>query len=348
MTIQPPLRHNRGFTLVEVLVSMLIGLLGILVMFQVLSLWESLKRTTAAGSDAQVAGTVAMYSLERDLREVGMGFGMGVDGGAVPSWNRTIASNAGGVATFPLVPVQIVQGASDTPDQITALYGNSSLFVSTQKFKAATTTSKVIDGSYGGFKVDDWVGACLETGGNCDFRKVTSVATVGQVDHATGSIATGTGFVYNLGPLPQRNVWSVQSGKLYRQNTIFPSTAGALGELVEVADNIIDLQAEYGIDANEDGKIGTADWTVTAPASAADWAKVIAIRVALLSRSQQFEKVDVTTTAPFWAGDAAGHSFAMVDIPTASGDVARWQRYRYRVYEQVIPLRNMVWGGNFK
>jgi type IV pilus assembly protein PilW len=135
---------------------------------------------------------------------------------------------------------------------------------------------------------------------------------------------------------------------LYRQNTVFPSTAGALGELVEVADNVIDLQAEYGIDVNEDGKIEAADWTVTAPASAADWAKVIAIRVALLSRSQQFEKVDVTTTAPFWAGDAIGHSFVMVDIPLASGDVARWQRYRYRVYEQVIPLRNMVWGGNFK
>ena len=26
---------------------------------------------------------------------------------------------------------------------------------------------------------------------------------------------------------------------------------------------------------------------------------------------------------------------------------ANWKRYRYRVYEKVIPLRNMVWGGDF-
>lgn len=348
-------RHrSAGFTLIEILVSMVIGLLGIVVMFQVLSVWESLKRTTSAGSDAQIAGTAALFSLERDLRPAGMGFGRGVDGTAVPSLGCTVSAKAP-VASFVLAPVIIVDGASGAPDQIIALYGNSSLYVSTQKFKASTSSAKTVDGSYGGFRAGDVVvvgGA--NAGVACELLEVASVATPGELGHATAlrfnpapvQTALASGFLYNLGPLPQRNVWSIQNGRLMRQDSLYSAAAR------EVADNVIDLQAQYGIDGfgggnATDGRLEDGDWTATAPAN---WSRVLAIRIALLSRSQQFEKMEVTdggagtAPAPAWAGGA----FDMSDSLTgASGDAANWKRYRYRVYEKVIPLRNMVWGGDF-
>lgn len=348
---------HRGFSLVELLVSVVIGMLGIVVMFQVLSLWDSMKRTTAAGSDAQVSGAVAMHNLERDIRPAGLGFGKGAQPGAAESIGCKVSAKkmAPAVAAFSsdttsadyfsLVPVRIINGASGAADTVIVLYGNSSLFVSTQKFKASTTTTKTIDGSSGGFKVGDVVIAG-GTGGavDCEMLEVSSMAVAGVVGHATAlrfnaapvPTALTSGFLYNLGPLPQRSVWRIQNEKLYRLDSLYSDTA------VEIADNIINLQAQYGVDGAgggnaTDGVLEAGDWTDTAPAN---WAKLLAIRIALLSRSQQFEKTEVTASQPAWSAGA----FTMSDIPGASGDAANWKRYRYRVYEQVIPLRNMIWG----
>lgn len=359
MTPKPLMYQSKGFTLIEVLIGVVIGLLGIVVMFQMLSMWDSLKRTTAAGSDAQIAGTVAMASLERDLRPAGMGFGKGVDNTPVPSMGCTVSAK-GPTASFLLAPVRIVFGAGGAPDQIITLYGNSTLFVSTQKFKSSTADSKTVDGSHGGFKVGDVVVAGGATAAvACELFEVSDVTTaVGTLKYsglrfnpAPALTPATSGFLYNLGPMPQRNVWSIVNEKLYRQDSLYAAAA------VEVADNVIDLQAQYGTDTNEDGRVAddgtttlctvTNEWCDAAPAN---WTHVIAVRFALLSRSQQFEKIEVTdggagtAPAPTWAGG----DFTMTAVAGAAGDVANWKRYRYRVYEKVIPLRNMVWGGEFK
>jgi type IV pilus assembly protein PilW len=68
------------------------------------------------------------------------------------------------------------------------------------------------------------------------------------------------------------------------------------------------------------------------------------VRVALLARSQQYEKLKVTTTAPSWTGG----SFTMSDLggtaDTNPAGATNWRNYRYRVYEKTIPLRNVIWG----
>ena len=72
---QPGRRRERGMSLVEILVGVLIGLIGIVVIFQVLSVSENRKRTTVQGSDAQSAGAIALYTLQRDVQLGGYGFG---------------------------------------------------------------------------------------------------------------------------------------------------------------------------------------------------------------------------------------------------------------------------------
>ena len=91
--------------------------------------------------------------------------------------------------------------------------------------------------------------------------------------------------------VPSMYAWSVTSGKLVVSNGL-TATGNA-----EAADNIVNLQAEYGYDANDDGKIASTEWQTTAPA---DWRRVLAVRVGLLARGQ-YEIQAVTTTAPQWA-----------------------------------------------
>ena len=46
-------RLSAGFSLVEIMIGMVIGMLGIIVMMQIFALSEGQKRTTTGGGDAQ-------------------------------------------------------------------------------------------------------------------------------------------------------------------------------------------------------------------------------------------------------------------------------------------------------
>jgi type IV pilus assembly protein PilW len=72
--------------------------------------------------------------------------------------------------------------------------------------------------------------------------------------------------------------------------------------------------------------------------------------VAVVSRSSQFEKEDVTHDNLRWD---VGNGIAVTGAATCGtskclsvkidhlGD--DWKRYRYRLFETIVPLRNMIW-----
>lgn len=379
-----PLRrpYSKGFTLVEVLVAMLIALVGILMMFQIMENAESRKRTTAAGGDAQVAGSIAMYSMERDLRLAGNGFG------ALPptSFNCTVNAHDevnGGAFTFNLLPLRIIDGAAGAADQIINFYGGSDLASLSQAFNASSTTSKSLDvntgSSRGGFMRGDLV--LVVSGTTCGLVEITdnTDGDARTLDHATGTytryyapsqvntaldadyeydsgtapagnptarfnaaagFTVGNGTLYNLGRrnLPRLNSWQITNGNAL---TVTDTLHG--GNAVTVGEGIVDLQAEYGLDTDTPRDFRVNSWQSTAPGN---WSQVVAVRVSLLARSQQYEKANVTTTAPTWAGGA----FTMTNVDGGADSNPNsdnnWRRYRYRVYETTIPLRNLIWGGS--
>jgi type IV pilus assembly protein PilW len=117
----------------------------------------------------------------------------------------------------------------------------------------------------------------------------------------------------------------------------------------DVMDGIFDLQAQYGKDNNGDNVVD--EWTKcittcgpTPPLpTEVDWIKVIAIRVAVLARSDEYIKpataggaCEATTAAnrPTWSGGA----FFALDKPGTLPSC-----YKYRVFETTVPLRNMLW-----
>jgi type IV pilus assembly protein PilW len=363
-----------GFSMLEMLIGVAIGLIALVTIFQMLVSSETRKRTTSSGSDAQIAGAIALFNLERDARLSGMGFGVA----PANIMGCSVAASYAGTAVTPAVrlyPIEIIQGTTGAPDRIISLYGNSSFLTASQTFTASTDFTKKTQ-TRNGFQMGDAVivaGNATAAAGsaNCDLVQVTSnTASDGLTfQHSAGSytnfytgasatavfnIAAGTGATYtggtlfNLGNSPRRTLWQITGGSVL---TSTDTLSG--GSAVEVAEGIVNLQAQYGVDSDDNGLITDGTGTPATPnewvtATPTDWTKVRAIRVALLARSRAYEREQVTTTVPTWQAGA----FTMFNLdgsaqatsPTNAFD--NWRNYRYRVYEKVIPLRNMIWGAS--
>jgi type IV pilus assembly protein PilW len=117
-----PMRRASGFTIVELMVGMLIGLLAIVVMFQIFAVSEGQRRTTTGAGDAQQNGVTSLYLMERDARMAGYGtsyfrlLGCSVTG----FWNPSTKP-----ITFNLAPATITNGAGGTPDSVTFVYSGT-------------------------------------------------------------------------------------------------------------------------------------------------------------------------------------------------------------------------------
>jgi type IV pilus assembly protein PilW len=377
-------------TLVEVLVGIAIGMIAVLIMFQVVTVWDARSRSGNATGDAQVAGSMGTFAIERDVRMAGLGFGTA----RATSMGCAVVgahNNPTFPVNFPLQPVEIVNGdPGGIPDTVKVLYGNSAFFVSEQAFTGSPTPTQKKAVHRSGFKEGDLVvvaddGVAGAAGSaNCRLVQVTDTSassaccsdgftfehanTLGYTDFYKGGTlqsnynppggtagtfpVNNTGWLYNLGPSPRYDEWTVDpvNATLSYVDHIHGTPAFI------VAEGVIDMKAQYGIDGSDgsvpDGQISDAEWTKSPPVPPLDWTQVRALRVALLVRSRNFEKpaasaADAAYVAsnPQWSGGA----FVMKNVDgtadtNPAGSPNNWRYYRYRVYEKVIPLRNMVWG----
>lgn len=369
--------NQRGISLIEMMVGIAIGIVCVLIILQLLSAWEARKRTTTSGNDAQISGTLAGFTLDRDLRLAGYGFGVATSD--VMGCN-VVANRSGTDVSFPLRPVEIIKGTGDAPDEIHVLYGNSPYFVATQPLVGSAAESKTLK-SRDGFQLGDRVVVTGNTPMKCQLVEITAQALADTVtlEHQSGATYTTlagvaktatlnpaggtgtlftTGRVFDLGPAPVESIWTVDTAKhsLMRYNRLIELPTDA----VEVASDVVTLKAQYGIDTSANGEIESTEWVDTTTA-ATDWTQVRAVRFGLLVRSRQYERpntttgtpIPVSTVAPTWGN---GQSFVMknVDNSADAGSSAtavngagadnNWRNYRYRVYEAVVPLRNMIWG----
>jgi len=430
---------SRGLSLIDILVGLVIGMIGIVVVFQVLAVSEDRKRTTVTGSDAQSAGAIGLYALTRDVQIGGYGFATADTkqlGCLVKAHDRGDPMQvppipAKGDFTFRLFPVEIIQGAAGAPDTIRVLWGNSSQFVTSRDWKldaADVITPRLMTGTRGGLDYGDLIVLTSDHASapppppavaapfkktECALAQVTNRPTAQpqKIGHnlaynlepmevlppsATNPLprfsrpagldftAHAGGFILNLGKQPRRPAWaacdaraiadvnSPCSGQNQFLNRLIVAETLFMLPTVEAADNIVNLQAEYGIDRNDNQQIDANEWTVTPPDDtqlpgdpnkpclhnpARSWKCVRAIRVALLARSTHFDR-GACSANPQWTSGATGAlvrtDFAMINIDGSAGAAAGacptpadpndWRFYRYSVYETVIPLRNMIWG----
>lgn len=347
--------RQRGLGLVEIMVGLVIGMIGVVVIFSVLAIAEERKRSTGAGSDAQTAGAIALFTLERDIRQAGYG----LSGTATEFYSCPVAIHHNGSNfTLPLAPVRIDHGTSDT---ITVWYGNSDFGAITKQFGVPSTAeTKTITDGVGGLQQGDLllIAGSVPGASGCADGSNNAVALVELTDNTdpTGQLikhesgvpfnreggpnipgSFSTGYVFNLGKQPVVNQWSVSDAETLR---VQDQLRGAV-DAIDVGESIINLQAQYGINTAPAGAQPVISWQDAEP-TATQWPNVRAIRVAILTRSANWERSVVTPEAPAWYDDTSGNSVPFTMSQLADG--TDWQNYRYRVYQTVIPLSNVVMG----
>lgn len=381
----PPPPRSGGFSLVEIMVGMVIGMLGIIVMMQIFALAEGQKRATTGGGDAQNTGAIALYGVQRDIRQAGWGSSelkiIGCDV-LLPTTRGAGAPPA--VTLNPMAPVTInhpgIPAGDANTDTLLMVYGNTNGSPQGDGFVAANTTANIYPvQTPTSFAVNDWVIAIARTrpaqptscgtildrvaciGAACAAPAPSAsnvvVATGATVNTLLGGAPSST--LYNLGQAPKILAYAVRGGNLtlcdYMANDC--GAAGNTGNStiwVPIAGNIVSLRAQYGRDTTVlpavvtmDGFVDlydqntpvlqTANNVPPVPTTACGWARISAIRLVLVARSGQYEKTAVTTTAPVWLGTAT--------TPIVLSGYADWQNYRYKIFQTVVPLRNIAWLG---
>ncbi|HUW51328.1 MAG TPA: PilW family protein [Sulfuricella sp.] len=368
MPLHQHINRSGGFSLVEIMVGMVIGLLSMVIVLQVFTMFEGQKRTTTSGSDAQTNGAVALYTIERDVRMAGYGFSIPEALGC--TINRSF--NGTTLATLSLAPVTITKGVGGLPDSIRILSsskGSWSIPARVTTDHPPTAANFFLNTTLG-MAVNDLLIA-YEPGKDCTMLQITNIPNGNiQIQHQNTSpwdppggqnIFPASGYsagamLFNLGSLMDHTYSLDANNNLVLSeydSTTNTSTAQSL------LPDIVNLKAQYGFDTRPgiqtDARVDTwsedmldedGDGTL---GDSGDVSRIYAVRLAVVARSALKEKGDangacnITTTTsanmPKWSDGT------IIDVsknPDGSAN-ADWQCYRYKTFETVIPLRNLIW-----
>lgn len=363
-----------GMSLMEILVAMAIGLIGVVVITQTYLVNENYKRSTVSAGGAQTNGALALFTIERDARMGGWGISWASALGCTNiQWHYDgVYSNppdpGGTLPALTVAPVVITDGGAG-PDTIQVMYGTG-----TERVIPATLTKSMpspsaeleIDNPQG-FSDDPGDLLLLVQGGNCSMTQVTTVQpSAGKIQHNPGVSApynppgggsllpayTAGAQVFNFGR-PVVNIYSIASNALQLTSLFTAPSSTVVASYtptpITIIEEIVDLQAEYGKDNGvNNGTVGAATYVAddgivdsydnVTPTNGLEWQRVLSVRIGVLARSEHYVKPEnpgdpcsATTVAPTWMGG----TFAVPGgIPSC---------YGYRVFETVVPIRNMIW-----
>jgi type IV pilus assembly protein PilW len=399
------LKHLRGriqgMSIIELMVAMAVSLIGTIVIFQVYAVNEDVRRSSIAGSDEQTSGLQALMLLERELRHSGFGISdSDLYGCRMVTYDNQRVPNF--PPAYPLTAVSITANAGDVPDVINVMYGgtnNTAVAVKLAGPMANATDFPVVNYAYG-YLAGDMILLGEDVGSSCTLREITKVNGQ-ELQTSTGSYTTdpllsgtavnkavrwnnpaGTPVVYgagkaiNLGNLddttrpPRYNQITVQTGLAdpsQNNKLVIQNLWGQLPTFIPVAENIVQLKAEYGLDDGVNNGTITASpfikgdgivdryTTASPPNPSADWMLVRTIRIAVVARSAQplkpttgtvcdatpaFDPSLVNTTYPVrWAYGPDAPKGRPIDVSNS----ADWQCYKYQVFESTVSLRNVLW-----
>lgn len=390
-----------GFSLVEIMVGMVVGLITIIVIMQSFAAFEGQKRTTSSGSDTQENGLIALHAIEGDARTAGYGL-LTPKGLACTAMNYYEDGVTAVPASAPVAPVAVADGgAAGGSDTLVFTAATSPIAGMPSKLNADMQTAQAevyIDNTVG-FNVDrdlylvaapilsPGVGA-VETpcsrmaytercpadttqpevacSGKAFLSASSPVAVYNSSDpnfFQAARYPANSGFVINLGSGLNgaagfaRTQYSVVNTGLVATDMSHMVARNS----VVLSGNIVNMQVQYGVapinpqpgassqavncwtDARGNAcNSGSGNW---AAPNASDIMRIKAIRIAIVARSSLRERpatpgaaCDATTVAPIsWAGGPT------IDLTPNDTATDQWQCHRYRVYQTIIPLRNVIW-----
>jgi type IV pilus assembly protein PilW len=386
-TVKQP-RCARGFSIIELMVGLVIALLATIVIFQVFEVSERHKRNTTSGSDAIQTGNFMLYQLEHQLAWAGSGLARMPN-----MWGCVIQATYNSTQRLPLTtalaapfdvlgtqirlaPVLIRDGGGTAADLIVSMAGTNDTVNTPLQATTTPTVSTIEFRNTVGIKQNDLLLAVeQETIGNpCRIAQAMGAAVVVppavvplvsnpiQLTGTQPNFTPAAGFsgftastkVANLGPTPLFFAFAVGTDPATSNtNVLLAQDLLNGGAAVAIADNVVNLQAFYGVAASATSipvaqwvpPTGAWDWSVLTNGSAASTdfiARIRAIRVAVVARSAEWDKDDVSPAAWTLFGDTPVADGLRVSGTLTSAE----QKYRYKVFDTTIPVRNLLLANN--
>ncbi|MEO6117586.1 MAG: prepilin-type N-terminal cleavage/methylation domain-containing protein, partial [Methylotenera sp.] len=237
--------HQDGFTLVEIMIGLVIGMLATLVIVQVMSVFETQKRSTTGTADAQTSGGIALYNVGRELKLAGYPL-MPTGFPSVADSPLECTSLNGAADTTNITPVLITNGVAaagvSASDTITIRYGNSLTGGIPRTIGAAPVGRAISVGNNFGCQNDDVV--MITNGAACAMTRlapetetpaaVTGTTTVNLMSTEIVPAAAVAGADLSCIGTWNTITYAVVNGNLQRNGA--DSVAG-----------IVNIQAQYGI-----------------------------------------------------------------------------------------------------
>lgn len=315
----------RGFSLVELMVSVVIGMLALLFATRLITGAESNKQAAVGGSDSMQNGMLALFSISGDAAQAGYGLNDPIIAGCNTVFSDTggyalATAMRGGVAVQPLAAA-VIESNGANPDRV-SLYAGSSM--------SGTGTLRVITNYTGGPRIDVdrvpfgfvegdvIVVAPEQAGGNCALAQLSADPPPKSPQYVTIESGSGRRFnsgglgvaftggaarLFNLGPAKNLalHTWSVSDGFLQLRST---DLSGSGATAASVTDNIVSLKAQYGFDTrtgtNFQPRAGmqVTTWSATmidadsdgVVGGAGDYQRIAALRLAVVARSKSPER----------------------------------------------------------
>lgn len=343
-----------GISLIEIMVGMVVGMIAVTVMLNLFANTEGRKRLTSATADTQINGQIALVSIERDVRNAGLGLSStGCNGILIYNVNFPPPSTM----SLSGLPVEITANGSD--QTITLMTSTDSLSVYKTKVEAWNLASAELD-------VENAIGfdmayeastsanrplAMINQGGNCAVVQITQAqVNPNKVQHNSGIqapynasqaatfftdngfTATGAATLSMFGQMETYRYSLNTVANVLEVTNLTPLSGGATTD--QLVYGVVALRAEYGLDLDGDGVLDGFyphdDASVPSPLLPTH---MMAVRVALVVRASHYDKDYDTASISWWeSGTANTLNFSNDD-----------RHYRYRVFESVIPLRNPIW-----
>jgi type IV pilus assembly protein PilW len=361
-------RHASGFSLTDLIVGLAIGLLAMLVILQVTVLFESRRKATVSGADAQLSGSHVLAAIGRDLRHAG--YGLGPPEALACSVKRHYVQP---IPDLVLQPVTIIDGGGSAPDTLQILASAKTENSAPARLIAAhaADVDRLMVNSTLAITVKDLL-VLQEAGKPCTLLQATAVppsdyrvfhqgaaSNWNPADPASLLPAGGYGndaAVINLGALDWRSYSIDAGGQLLLSR--YQSSDNNWQSMTLAAD-IVNLQAEYGFDnrAGSQASPQITTWQASmidadgngVVGDNGDLRRLLAVRIAIVARSAQREIPDsgsCSAAVPRWLADADGglsDTTIAVDHFADGSANPDWQCYRYRVFQTVVPMRNLLW-----
>jgi type IV pilus assembly protein PilW len=353
---------SHGFSMMDLLVGMAISLLALLAIERAVTLGLNSKRVVSESLDVENSANMAIAQLESEIKSAGYGISMDPFLGCnLQYWN------SGAFQTVTLNPVTINAGSGPNGSDVISIakslgdtgFAGSNILTN----HAANNTNDYIVSNRFNFEVGDQV--IIAENGNCARFSVTSLPIgLGLTWSSTNPSNPPAGFTFSVTP----SAFALNSGpnglsiRTYQidaatNSKIMRDEAFDTGAAQPVAEQIVYMKAFYGKDPLNSMRV--TQWDQVTPTTPADWKRVLAIRLAVVARSQAREATEPTgASLTLWPDEKtstaslSGACWSTTNLtsnkacgPTYSVS-AENRHYRHITRTMIIPLRNNIWNNN--